>query len=116
MVSAASSEVRPFGVEHIDLTKAGRHGAVRHRRDLLRLALAAVKAAAEVVGRRVAEPVHRIPEIRGAALVGDVAQHAAELAVLDLVEHLPAELEIVTLLIDAEAGVADDVDPVFDAG
>src|SRR5262249_23514281 len=48
--------------------------------------------------------------------IGDVAQHIPALAVLDLVEQLSAELEIVSLLIDAEAAIADDVDPVLYTG
>src|SRR5207237_613424 len=79
-------------------------------------ALAAEQAASEVIGRRITEPIHRIPEIRRTALVGNVAQHVPALAVLDLVEQLPAELEIKSLLVDAEAPVADDVDSVFDTG
>ena len=66
-----------------------------------------------MIGRGVAEPVHGIPEIRGTALIGDVAQHIAALAVLDLVEQLSAELEIISLLVDAEARITDNVDPVL---
>ena len=57
-----------------------------------------------------------VPELLGVGLVGDVAQHAGELAAPDLVEHLPAELEVVALLVDRIGGIAHDVDaPVHPA-
>ena len=108
--------VLPLGVEDRDIAKARRHRAMGDRRGLHRLALAATEGPAEIACRAVAEPVHRIPELLGLRLVGDVAQHGAALAVLDLVEELPAELEIVALLVDAPAAVPDDVDPVLDPG
>src|SRR4029078_6237747 len=47
-------------------------------------------------------------------LTSDIAQRAADLPVLDLVEDLSAELEVVTLLVDRKAAVADDVDALLD--
>ena len=43
-------------------------------------------------------------------LIGDVLEHADDLAALDLVEDLAAELRVVALLIDRERAVADDRD------
>ena len=51
-----------------------------------------------------------LPEVRRAHLVRDVLQHADDLAALDLVEHLTAELRVVPLLVDRERAVADDRD------
>src|SRR5262249_3398447 len=90
--------------------------AVRDRGELGGLPLSAEDRAAEIIGGLVAKRVERVPEIRSPALIGDVAQHLAPLAVLDLVEQLAGELEIVALLVDAPAAVADDVDAVLDAG
>ena len=88
--------------------------AVAHRRHLPRLALAAVERAAEHVGLRPADGLHRPPEVGGRRLVGDVAQLAGQPAVLDLEEPLPGELEVVALHVDRPALVADDVDAAVD--
>ena len=65
-----------------------------------------------MIGRGVAQPVERLPELRGAALIGGVAQQVAAFAVFDFVEELAAELEIVALLIDAPASGADNVNAI----
>src|SRR6202521_5282611 len=108
------SNIVASGVEHVYPAEARRHGAVGDRRALHRLALGAAERAAEKIGRAVAEAVHRAPETLRLGLVGDEDQHLPALAVLDLVELLPAELEIVALLVDAPAAVADDQDAVVD--
>jgi hypothetical protein len=89
---------------------------MRYGGSLRRLALAAKEGTADEAGRRVAQPVHRVPEIGRAALVGDVAQHGAALAVLDLIEQLAAELEVIALLVDAPASLPANLDAVIDAG
>src|ERR1039457_1274519 len=82
--------------------------------DLARLSLTAVERAAEHVGLRAADGVHRAPEIGRGGLVGDVAQLAAEVSRADLVEPLAGELEVVALHVDRPALVADDIDATLD--
>ena len=60
------------GVEDRDPAEPGGGAAVRHRRDLPGLALAAVERAAEQVGLRAADGVHRPPEVGRGRLVGDI--------------------------------------------
>src|SRR5919112_4001710 len=81
-----------------------------HRVHLARLPLPIEEAAAELVAGLPADHVHRVPEVRRAHLVGDVLEHAGDLAAADLVELLPAELRVEALLIDGERPVADDAD------
>src|SRR5687768_9000578 len=85
------------------------------RVDLCRFALAVVERAAEPIAGLAAEPVARAPEVSGARLIGDVAQHPSHFAFLDLPEGLATELEVVALLIDREAAVAHDQDAAIDA-
>src|SRR5262249_41505712 len=47
---------------------------------------------------------------------GDVAEHFATLAIFDFPEGLAAELEVVTLLIDRPASVAEYENAVVDTG
>src|SRR6185503_11448696 len=56
------------------------------------------------------------PEIRGDRVVGDVAHHARDLAVLDLPEGIAAELAVVALLVDRIAAAAVDQDPIPGVG
>ena len=58
------------------------------------------------------EHVHRGPEPRPDAGVGRVAQQTAELAVLDLVTDLGAELEVQSPVVDRPGAVGLHVDPV----
>ena len=57
-----------------------------------------------------------MPELHRPALICDIAKHGAELAAFDLVEELTAELEIIPLLINAPAAVAQDVNSLVDIG
>src|SRR5688572_6360221 len=106
MVFAAPSDLA-LGVDDVDAVEARRGAAVRDRRDLPRLPLAVEERAAHSVVALVAAGDHRVPELLGVGLVGDVAQHRPDLAVLDLVEQLAAELEVVALLVDRVGAVAD---------
>ena len=72
--------------------------------------------AAEPVAALAADHVDARPELRRADLVGDVLQHADDLAAADLVEHLAAELRVVALLVDRERAVADDRDAAVRRG
>ena len=83
-------------------------------RRLRRLALAIEERAAEAVVAFVANGGTGIPEFRGAYLVGDILDLGADLAVLDFVEELAAELGVEALLVDRERAVANDVDAVLD--
>src|SRR5205823_14821769 len=92
-----------------------RTASVAHAVDLRGLALA-------VVGRAVLLPIGwtrnriaRLPEIRRLRLIRHARNHAALLPVLDLPERIAAELEVIPLLIDREAAVAIDQNPVFHA-
>src|SRR6185503_744392 len=116
MVICAAPSDLALGVDDVDAVEAARGAAVRHRRDLPRLALAVEERAAQAVVALVAAGDHRVPELLGVGLVGDVAQHRAQLAVLDLVEELAAELEVVALLVDGVGAVADDEDALLDLG
>src|SRR5690606_209013 len=78
------------------------------------LALAVEERTTEAVVAFVADRRAGVPEFRRADLVGHVLEHAGDLAVLDLVEQLAAELRVVALLVDRERAVADDVDAVLD--
>src|ERR1700757_3963105 len=104
------SSRRPSGVDHVDVAEAARHAAVAHRVALARLALAVVVGAAEEVALRSADNVHRAPELRRPHLISAVLEHADDLAALDLIEELSAELRVVALLVDRERAVADDAD------
>ena len=86
------------------LRKRARRGAVRDVRVLARLALAAVRQPVQAPTRR-SRPtrVERAPEDRRLPGVGRVAQHPAELAVLDLPGDLRAELEVEALVVDRPA-------------
>ena len=83
---------------------------------LPRLAFAIVETAAEFVSRLATKPIARIPEVSGARLIGNIAQHLAALAVLDFPEDLTAKLEVVTLLIDRITAVAVDQNAFLDTG
>ena len=71
-----------------------------HGVGLLRFAFAIVSGTIEFVGRAAAQAIAGAPEIGGARLVGDIAQHLANLAFLDFPKGLSAELEIISLVID----------------
>src|SRR5690606_38213008 len=85
------------GVEDVDAAEQRRRAAVADRRDLPRLALAAVERAAQHVRLRAADGLHGVPEVGGGRLVGDVAELPGQPPVLDPVEPLPGELEVVAL-------------------
>ena len=60
--------------------------------------------------------VEVLPEVGGDGVVGDVAQHARLLAVLDLPERVAAELAVEALLVDRVAAAAVDEDAVLGVG
>jgi hypothetical protein len=64
------------------------------------LGLTAVERPAESPGRRPADGLHRVPEVGGDRLIGDIADLSVEPAVADPEEPLPGELEVVALHID----------------
>src|SRR5690606_38473263 len=80
------------------------------------LALAIEERSAEPVIAFVTDRRTGVPELRRADLVGDVLDLVGDRAVLDLEEQLAAELGVVTLLVDREGAIADDVDAVLDVG
>src|SRR4051812_32336472 len=81
-----------------------------HRVQLYWLPLCIAKCAAEHVRPPAAEHVEAAPELRRAHLICNVLEHPNDLATSDLVEHLPAELRVVALLIDGIAAITDDRD------
>src|SRR3954468_2152316 len=107
---AASPSAFLNRVENAYAAEQRGRAAVAHRRDLTRLALAAVEGTAEQIGLRTADRFHRPPEVGGGRLVGDVAQLPDESAVANLVEPLTGELEVVALHVDGPALVTDDID------
>src|SRR6266446_6574929 len=86
------------GVEDVDLAEAGDRTAVAHGVGLSRFAFAVVGVAIQFVSGGAAEVVTGIPEIGGARLISNIAQHFADFPFLDLPKGLAAELEVVTLL------------------
>src|SRR6185436_18744825 len=102
------------GIDNVDLPKAGGNRAVRHRGDLLGLALSAVERAAEMILVLPAQAITCVPEIDRVPLVRHVPQHLADLAIFDLVKNLPRELEIVALLVNAPTPVAQNVNAILD--
>src|SRR5688572_31851870 len=102
--------------QDVHLPEPGRRASMAHGVHLAGLALAVVVGAVHFVGIRSAEAVAAVPELHRIALVGDVAQHAAPLASLDLPRPLTRELEVVALLIDGVRAAGVDEEPVVDAG
>src|SRR5665213_1343034 len=102
----------PPRVDHVHPFELGGRAAVAHAVDLPGLSFAVEERSADRVARLAADRFHRVPEVRGADLVGHVLEHPGDLAALDLIEDLPAELRVVALLVDREGAVADDRDPL----
>jgi hypothetical protein len=72
-------------------------------RRLHRLSLAAAENAPILPVFLGADGIQRTPEVRCLGLVGDILDHVADLAILDFPDGVPAELEVVPLMVDAEA-------------
>src|SRR6266550_6383460 len=114
---AGQARARPSAADaDLHVAEAGGRGAVRDVRVLSRLALAAVRETAEHPLVRSGNGVERGPEDGRLARVGRVAQHPAELAVLDLPGDLRPELEVEPLVVDRPALVRLEVDALVDAG
>src|SRR5947207_702759 len=79
-----------LSVNYIDASKPGWHRPMRDRGDLHRLALAAIEGATQKILLLAADAVAGIPKVYCVALVSHVTKHAAELAILDFIKHLPA--------------------------
>src|SRR5271163_819748 len=86
------------------------------RGELTGLGLAAVVRPTEPPGRWSANGFHRVPEIGGGGLIGDVTNLPVQASVADAVEPLTSELKVVPLHVDRPRSVTDDVDAVIDAG
>src|SRR2546423_552362 len=99
-----------------DQAFTGRTGAGAQVGQRARLALAAVDESPEPPLGAGADGVTGVPELGRDAGVGGVLQHAAPLAVLDLVGQLGAELEIETPVVDRPAAIGLHVDAVPDLG
>ena len=103
----------PRGIDNINAVKPRRRTAMRYGAGLHGLPLAVEERAAEAVVTLVAYLHAGVPEFLGVRLVGHVFQHTGDFAVFDFVIQLAAELEIITLLIDRERAVANDVNALF---
>src|SRR5438045_1787522 len=112
---ASGSLLQAAGVDDVRL-EARRRAAVAHRVALPGLALAVVECGAQGPLRGAAEQVERAPELERVGLVADVFERAGDLPLLHFVEHLPGELEVVALVVDRPAAVADHVDAVVGRG
>src|SRR5579862_9783553 len=112
----SSGNVFALGIQDPHLAETGGNCSVGYGGALGGLAFAAVQRASEEIVAFAAESVAGVPELDCIALVGHIAQHLAQFAVFDLSEGLAAELEVVSLLIDAPTPVPHDVDAVFDIG
>ena len=83
---------------------------------LARLALAAVRRAPHPPARRVADGVHRSPQLVGDPGVGAVPVQLARLAALDLAADLGRELEVEAAVVDRPAAVGLEQEPVVGVG
>ena len=90
----------PPGVDDVDVAEARWDAPVRHGVALRRLALAVAVRAAEPVAALPADHVEPCPELGRANLIGHVLEHPGDLAAADFIEHLAAELRVVSLLVD----------------
>src|SRR4051794_11442554 len=90
----------PAGVDDIDVSEPRHWRTVAHGVHLDRLTLRVTERTAEKVALLAADHIEARPELRRLHLIGDILQHPDDLAALDLVEHLSAELRVVPLLID----------------
>src|SRR4249920_3273270 len=105
-----ASSCSPAGVDDIDVPEARDRRAVTHGIHLDRLTLRVTKRAAQEVALLPANHIQARPEFRRLHLIRDVFEHSDDLAALDLVKDLAAELRVVALLVDRERSVADDRD------
>src|SRR4051812_32586624 len=103
------------GVDHVHLAEARRGAAVGNGVGLRGLALSVVERPADEVAAAAPQQVERVPELGGAHLIGNILQHRADAPVLDLVEHLPAELRVEALLVDGVGAAPLDQYPVAHA-
>src|SRR6266545_4519743 len=84
----------------VDVAEERDRTAMRDRVQLGWLAFGIRQRAAELIGLAAADHRHRVPEVRCARHIRDVAQLARLPAVADFPERLSAELKVVALLID----------------
>src|ERR1051326_4850407 len=96
------------GVDDVDVSEARHWCPVADGVHLHRLSLRVAERPAQVIALCAAHHVEARPELRRLHLIRDISQHTDDLAALDLVEDLTAELRVVALLIDRERTVADD--------
>src|SRR5204863_9104677 len=85
---------RSYADAGLHVGKPRGRSAVRHRGELARLTLAAIREAVQPPALASAEAVQRRPEDGSYACVRGVAEQPAELAALDLPCDLRAELEV----------------------
>ena len=78
----------------------GRGGAVSHSANLHRFALAAVRQAPEMPCLLSTYALAAVPEVGGVAGVGGIAVKLSQLASLDLIGKLGAELEVEALVVN----------------
>src|SRR5687768_18525528 len=105
--TTTSSEL-PRGVDDVHLLEPRRGTSMADRVRLPGLALAIIERAAEPIRGPAADHVHRVPEVRRVALIGDVAQHADDLSATYFVKRLAREREVVALVVNRpRANVAD---------
>src|SRR5438552_9940285 len=107
-------DIAAAGVDDIYPAKTGGNSAVGNGGDLQRLPFAAAERATQEIFLFAAYPVASVPEVDRVALVNHVAKHLPQFAILNLIKDLPAELEIIPLLVDAPAPIANNVDAIFD--
>src|SRR4029078_6105969 len=93
--------------------EAGRRG-VADANGLVRLALSALRGAADDVAASLADTLERAPKRRGNAAIIRVAHDFGQLAVLDQLAPLAAELEFVARVVDRPGEVGLDVKDALD--
>ena len=99
----------------LDLPKSGGRGAVGHPAPLPRLAFTTRDEAVGPEEARVGHAVTTGPKLWGDTGVDHILEHLSFLAVLNFPERISPELEVVALLIDAEAATIFDVNTMVDA-
>jgi hypothetical protein len=88
---------------------------VRNGVRLAGLAFAVVESAGQSDKSTDRRAVARAPEIGRARLISDIFEHSGDFAVFDFPESLPAELEIVALLVNRITAAPVNHNSFFDA-
>src|SRR5690554_165031 len=90
----------PARIDDIDPVEPGSRAAMRHGRDLGRLAFSVEESTKKLVIILVTNLDAGIPKFLRVGLVSHIFKHPGNFAVLDFIEELATKLEVVALLVD----------------